>query len=137
MQQKIQNIKGQSKIKLTEDFCGHRSDIKKLISNTSDGEAGGTKLLEHFSSSPHLLKDLRVRILDSTPRWRDIDQLTMEDYYIYELKTIKPDGLNVRHGTFAKFYYNQFQPSNGQEWIPLPNRVFKFLWEMGRSFHAN
>ena len=30
----------------------------------------------------------------------------MEDYYIYKLKTIEPDGQNVRHGTFAKFYYN-------------------------------
>ena len=35
-------------------------------------------------------------------------QLTMEDYYICKLKTIELDGLNVRHGTFAKFYYNQF-----------------------------
>ena len=66
------------------------------------------ELSEHFSCSPHVPKDLRVRILDNNPKWRDIDQLTIEDYYICKLKTIELDRLNVRHGTFAKFYYNQF-----------------------------
>ena len=99
---------GQSKNQVNSRFCGHRSDIKKLTSNTSDSDFGGTELLEHFSSSPHSPKDLRVRILDNNPKWRDVDRLTMEDYFICKLKTIEPDGLNVRHGTFAKFYYNQF-----------------------------
>ena len=99
---------GQSKNQVNRRFCGHRSDIKKLISNTSGGDIGETELSEQFSSSPHSPEDLRVRILDNNPKWRDIDQLTMEDYYICTLKYIEPDGLNVRHGTFAKFYYDQF-----------------------------
>ena len=88
---------GQSKNQVNRRFCGHRPDIKKL---TSDGDDGGTELSEYFSSSPHSPKDLRVRMLDNNPKWRDIDRLTMEDYYIYKLK--------ARHGTFAKFYYDQF-----------------------------
>ena len=32
----------QSKNQINRRFCGHRSDIKKLISNTSDGDVGGT-----------------------------------------------------------------------------------------------
>ena len=99
---------GQSKNQVNRRFCGHRSDIKKLISNTSDGEVGGTELWEHFSSSPHSPKDLRVRILDNNTRWGGIDQSTMEGYYICTLKAIEPDGLNVRHEISAKFYYNQF-----------------------------
>ena len=99
---------GQSKNQVNRRFCGHRSDIKKLISNTSGGDVGGTELSEQFSSSPISPEDLRVRILDNNPKWRDIDQLTMEDYYICKLKTIEPDGLNVRHGTFANFIIINF-----------------------------
>ena len=99
---------GQSKDQVNRRFYGHRSDIKKLISNISDHDIVGTELWEYFSSSPHFPKVLRVQIFDNNPKWREIDQLTMENYYICKLKTIDPDGLNVRHGTFAKFYYNQF-----------------------------
>ena len=42
---------GQSKDQVNRRFCGHRSDIKKLISNTSDHDIVGTELLEYFSSS--------------------------------------------------------------------------------------
>ena len=56
---------GQSKNQVNRRFCGYRCDIKKLISDTSDGEVRGTELSEHFSSSPHSPKDLRVRILDN------------------------------------------------------------------------
>ena len=59
---------GQSKNQVNRRFCGHRSDIKKLISNTSDGDVGGTELSEHFSSFPHSPKDLGVRILDNNPK---------------------------------------------------------------------
>ena len=58
----------QSKNQVNRRFCGHRSDIKKLISNTSDGDVRGTELSEHFSSSSHSPKDLRVRILDNNPK---------------------------------------------------------------------
>ena len=80
MQQNVENTKSctsaKAKIKDNRRFCGHRSDIKKLISNAYvlyDGDVGGTELSEHFSSSPHSPKDLRVRILDNNPKWRDID----------------------------------------------------------------
>ena len=81
-------------------FYGHQSDIKKLTSDTFDGEVGEIELPEHFSSSPYSPKDSGVPILDNNPRWRDIDRLTMEDFSICKLKAIEPDGLNVRHGTF-------------------------------------
>ena len=35
---------GQSKNQVNGRFCGHRSDMKKLISNTSDGDVGGIEL---------------------------------------------------------------------------------------------
>ena len=94
---------GQSKNQVDRRFFGHRSNIKKLISSTSNGDVRGTELSEHFSSSPHSPKELRLRILDNNQKWRDIDRLTMEDYYICKLKTIEPDGLNVRHGILPNF----------------------------------
>ena len=99
---------GQSKCQLNKRFCGHRFDIKKISTQPLYKDVGGTELSEHFSTSPHSQNDLRVRILDNNPRWGNIDRWTMEDFYMCKLKTIEPDRLNVRHGIFAKLFYNQF-----------------------------
>ena len=99
---------GQGKCQLNKRFCGHRFDIKKISTKPLNKDVGGTELSEHFSASPHSQSDLRVRILDNNPRWGNIYRWTMEDVYMRKLKTIEPDGMNVRHGIFARLFYNQF-----------------------------
>ena len=97
----------QSKCQLNVRFCGHRFDMKKISTKPLNKDAGRTELSEYFSASPHSQSDLKVRILDNDPRWGNIDRWTMEDFYMCKLKTIEPDGLNVRHGIFTKLFYNQ------------------------------
>ena len=49
-----------------------------------------------------------VRVLDSSEKWNEVDRLTIEDFYMSKLKTIEPQGLNAKHGLFAKLYCKQF-----------------------------
>ena len=99
---------GQRKNQLNKRFCGHRYDIKEALNNSNSTDIGGTELSDHFAKTPHGAGDLRVRVLDSSEKWNEVDRLTMEDFYMSKLKTIKPQGLNARHGLFAKLYYKQF-----------------------------
>ena len=98
---------GQSKNQLNKRFCGHRYDIIKALNNPNSTDIGGTELSDHFAKTPHGAGDLRVRVLDSNEKWNEVDRLTMEDFYMSKLKTIEPQGLNARHGLFAKLYYKQ------------------------------
>ena len=45
----------------------------------------GTELSEHFTSSAHDTKDMRVHILDNNPKWKKIERLLLEDYYMCKL----------------------------------------------------
>ena len=40
-------------------------------------------------------QDLKVHILDNNSKWREVDRITMEDFYMCKLKIIEPDELNV------------------------------------------
>ena len=82
--------------------------LKKALNNPNSTDIGGTELSDHFAKTPHGAGDLRVRILDSSEKWNEVDRLTMEDFYMSRLKTIEPQGLNARHGLFAKLCYKQF-----------------------------
>ena len=92
---------GHTKNQANRRFCGHRYDIKKATEIPSGSEEGGTELSEHFTSSPHDAKDMRVHILGQNPKWKKTERLVLEDYYMCKLKTIEPDGLNTKHGMFA------------------------------------
>ena len=79
---------GQNKNQLNKRFCGHRYDIKKALNNPNSTDIGDTELSDHFAKTPHGAGDLRVRVLDSSEKWNEVDRLTMEDFYMSELKTI-------------------------------------------------
>ena len=99
---------GQTTNQANRRFCGHRYDMKKATEISFGSEESGTELSEHFTSSPHDAKNMRVHILDHNPKWKKIERLVLEDYYMCKLKTIEPDGLNTKHGVFAKLFYNEY-----------------------------
>ena len=99
---------GQTKNQANRRFCGHRYDMKKATEIPSSSEKGGTELSEHFTSSPHDAKDMRVHILDDNPKWKKAERLVLEAYSMCKLKTIEPDGLNTKHGMFAKLFCNDY-----------------------------
>ena len=99
---------GQTKNQANRRFCSHRYDMKKATEIPFGSEESGTELSEHFTSSPHDAKDMRVHILDDKPKWKKIERLVLEDYYMCKLKTIEADGLNTKHGMFAKLFYNDY-----------------------------
>ena len=82
--------------------------MKKATEISFGSEEGGTELSERLTSSPHDAKDMRVHILDHNPKWRKIERLVFENYYMCKLKAIEPDGLNTKHGMFAKLFYNEY-----------------------------
>ena len=89
-------------------LCGHRYDLKKATEISFGSEESGTELSEHFTLSPHNAKDMQVHILDHNPKWKKIERLVLEDYCMCKLKTTEPDGLNTKHGMFAKLFYNEY-----------------------------
>ena len=82
--------------------------MKKATEIGSGSEEGGTELSEHFTSSPHDAKDMRVHLVAHNPKWKKTERLVLQDYYMCKLKTIEPDGLNIKHGMFAKLFYNDY-----------------------------
>ena len=99
---------GQIKNEANRRYCGHRYDMKKAIEIPFGSKESGIELSEHFTSSPHDAKDMRVQMLDHNLKWKKLDRLVLEHYYICKLKTIEPDGLNAKHGMFAKLFYNDY-----------------------------
>ena len=83
--------------------------MKKPTEIPFGSKESGTELSDHFTSFPHDAKDMRVHILDHNPKWKKIERLVLEDYYMCKLKTIEPDGLNTKHGMFAKLFYNDYR----------------------------
>ena len=79
-----------------------------MLNNQNSTDIGGTELSDHFAKTCHGAGDLRVQVLDSSRKWYEVDRLTMEDFYMSKLNTIEPQGLNARHGLFAKLYHKQF-----------------------------
>ena len=65
-------------------FCGHKSDMNKALSNILNKDAKMTALSKHFASSPHSEKDLKGYFLDNKSKWRETDQIAMEDFYMYK-----------------------------------------------------
>ena len=51
---------GQTKNQANRRFCGHRYGMKKATEIPSGSEEGGTELSDHFTLSPHSVKDMRV-----------------------------------------------------------------------------
>ena len=99
---------GQTKNQANRRFCGHRYGMKKATEIPSSSEEGGTELSDHFTLSPHSVKDMRVHKLCHDPNWKKTETLVSEDYYMCKLKTIEPDGLNTEHGMFAKLFHNDY-----------------------------
>ena len=82
--------------------------MKKATEIPSSSEGGGTELSEHFTSSLHDAKDMRVHILDHNPKWKKTERFVLEYYYMCKLKTVEPDGLNTKHSMFAMLFYNDY-----------------------------
>ena len=82
--------------------------MKKATEIPSGSEKDGTDLSGYFISSPNEVKDMPVHILNHNPKWKKTERLVLEDYYMCKFKTIEPDGLNTKHGMFAKLFYNDY-----------------------------
>ena len=89
----LANYIGHTKYQANRRFFGYRYDMKKATEIPSGSAEGGTELSEHFTSSRHDVKDMRV---------------LLENYYMCKFKTIEPDGLITKHGMFAKLFYNDY-----------------------------
>jgi hypothetical protein len=74
---------------------GHRSDLtKKTLLPMS----------QHFVSPAHSLEDFdrsKIYIIDHNPSWKENQRQKKESFWIRELQTLHPEGINKRPKSFV------------------------------------
>ena len=66
---------------------GHRSDI--------DGKPD-LPVSRHFTLPGHKLGECKITIIEQNSRWTKLERKARESYWIRELDTLHPKGINVK-----------------------------------------
>ena len=49
-----------------------------------------------------------ITILHHHDNWTEEERQLAKDHYMCKLRTVQPEGLNKRHGDFARYFYKAF-----------------------------
>ena len=77
----------------TEDFRKRTNNHKSFIRNQPESNS----VSRHFNSEGHTIRDLQIMPIESNRGWTRDVRLKRERYWMRQLKTIAPEGLNDRN----------------------------------------
>ena len=87
-------------------ICGHQyvGETKRQLRDRLNNHRSDAQLKPHRSLSRHLssrghnnsFDDLKVTIIEHDPTWDDTGRRNRESFWIRKLKTLSPNGINVR-----------------------------------------
>ena len=87
---------GMTKNRLRTRINGHRYDIRNKLDKP---------VARHFNSDGHSLSDMSVQGIEKITGLQDSSlnlRLKREAFWIYELKTLNPEGINIMDYDFSK-----------------------------------